>query len=137
MKEETKVYKSGAGSKRQARLDLIPHQGLINAARRFELGLEEYKDKSYNALSKDQTPLDDKEWLIDRCNHAIEHCYRVIDYLREGEIHLNPPTVLGDAGGIAWAGLVLGESFSRFVEKREYFMVTEAEVNERLTRRRK
>lgn len=114
--EEKRVFKSGVVSTKQIRLSLIPHRGLVNAAARFELGLEQYGEKAWNNLSPNQEALYDKEWLIERCSHAIEHAYSLIDHLKQGDFILNDAA--GDAGALAWAGLVLGEAIERMKEGR-------------------
>lgn len=113
MNEEKRDFKSGVTSTRQTRLSLIPHAGLVNAAKRFELGLEKHGEKSWNNLSDNQTALQDRDWLIERCSHAIEHCYRLIDYLhKDFGMSENFDVAEGDAGAIAWCGLVLGEALN-------------------------
>ncbi len=113
--EEKRDFISGVTSTKQPRLSLIPHAGLVNAAERFELGLQKHGDKAWNNLSKNQAALHDREWLIERCSHAIEHCYRLIDFLKLIPANMNVDSfggelAKGDAGAIAWAGLVLGEA---------------------------
>ncbi len=106
MSEEKLQFKSGVTSTKQPRLSLIPHKGLVNAAVRFELGLQKHGEQAWNNLSSNQDALEDKEWLIERMSHAIEHAYCAIEKLKRGELALD------DAGAIAWAGLVLGEAMS-------------------------
>jgi hypothetical protein len=113
MSEEKLQFKSGVTSTKQPRLSLIPHAGLVNAAKRFELGLEKHGEKAWNSLPNNQTALLDRDWLIERCSHAIEHCYRLIDYLHKDFGILESLDVAeGDAGAIAWCGLVLGEALN-------------------------
>jgi hypothetical protein len=107
--KEKRVFKSGLTSTKQPRLSLIPHAGLVNAAERFELGLEKHAETAYNKLSNNTAAaLEDRDWLIERVSHAIEHCYRMIDIL------IDPNKVISDlkddAGAVAWCGLVLGEA---------------------------
>ena len=110
---EKRVFKSGATSTKQPRLSLIPHKGLVNAAVRFELGLNIHGQGAYNALSPGDQ-LDDADWLIERCSHAIEHAYSMIDILKK----IKGPKCINDynemlaqhAGAVAWCGLVLGEA---------------------------
>lgn len=110
--DELREFGSGATSTKQPRLSLIPHQGLVNAALRFELGLERHGEKAFNALSN-QKPLSDIEWLIERCSHSIEHLYRLIDFLKEPDMDANALIeAQGDAGAVAWCGLVLGEALA-------------------------
>ena len=111
MAEEKRDFKSGVTSTKQPRLSLIPHAGLVNAAVRFELGIEKHGEKAWNSLSENQAALDDKDWLIERCSHAIEHCYSMIDSLKGGE------SAPEHAGAVAWCGLVLGEAFARHDKK--------------------
>lgn len=101
-------FSSGATSTKQIRLSLIPHQGLLNAALRFELGLEKHGPSAYNALSETNSCLLDREWLIERCSHAIEHLYTMIDNLKNTNIKIS--ACQNDAGAVAWCGLVLGEA---------------------------
>ena len=107
--EEKRDFTSGVTSTKQIRLSLIPHRGLVNAAKRFELGLERHGEKAWNNLSENQSALQDRDWLIERCSHGIEHLYRLIDfYAGKGGISLEDAK--GDAGAAAWCGLVLGEA---------------------------
>jgi hypothetical protein len=105
---EKRDFPSGVTSTKQTRLALIPHRGLINAAKRFEEGLQKHGDKAWNALSPNQAALTDVDWLIERCSHGIEHLYRIIDELRFRNV--GAEGLLGDAGAVAWCGLVLGEA---------------------------
>lgn len=108
--EQKRNFKSGATSTKQPRLSLIPHKGLVNAAVRFELGLERHGAGAWNNLSKDQGALEDIDWLIERVSHAIEHAYCLLDSLKTKGITKEG---LGDAGALAWCGLTLGEALSR------------------------
>lgn len=109
--EEKRDFTSGVTSTKQIRLSLIPHQGLLNAAVRFELGIERHGEKAWNNLSQNQEALKDKNWLIERLSHSIEHAYNLIDSLKDSRCNLQD--ALGDAGAIAWCGLVLGEALSK------------------------
>lgn len=106
--EEKRDFKSGVTSTKQPRLSLIPHAGLVNAAIRFELGIERHGEKAWNNLSPNQEALKDKDWLIERLSHSIEHAYSLIDKLKNPARNLDE--ALGDAGAIAWCGLVVGEA---------------------------
>lgn len=129
MIEEKLEFKSGTTSTKQIRLSLIPFQGLLNAAKRFELGLEKHGTKAWNNLSSNREALKDEEWLIERCSHAITHLYSLIDFLthQTGTIE----SAKGDAGAVAWCGLVLGEALSIEVSK-----ISEFEELNKLTYRR-
>lgn len=109
MNPEKITFESGVTSTKQPRLSLIPHSGLVNAAKRFELGLERHGEQSWNNLSQNQVALEDRDWLIERCSHAIEHLYCLIDFLKPGLANSgNLEAALGDAGAVAWCGLMLG-----------------------------
>jgi len=112
VKEQKRDFTSGVTSTKQPRLSLIPHAGLVNAAKRFELGLERHGEKAWNNLSTNQVALTDREWLIERCSHGIEHLYKLIDFLKQnpGYEITQLSEACGDAGAVAWAGLVLGEA---------------------------
>ena len=113
---KTREFSSGVVSTKQVRLSLIPHHGLVNAAKRFEEGIEIHGEKAWNNLSNNQAALMDVDWLIERCSHAIEHCYSMIDKLKATKYSGETPDIAGDAGAVAWCGLVLGEA--DFVVKR-------------------
>jgi len=109
---DKRIFKSGATSTRQPRLSLIPHRGLVNVAERFELGLVEHGSGAYNALSNGTSKcLSDRDWLIERCSHAIEHAYSMIDLLKSDRGMLEIKTDLAiHAGAVGWCGIVLGEA---------------------------
>lgn len=104
-KEDKKSFISGATSSRKSRYDLIPRHGLKCAADRFELGLERHPVGCYNALTN-QKSLDDKEWLLERLLHVIDHAYKAIEKVNTDHTQ----EAYGDAGAIAFGGLVLGEA---------------------------
>src|ERR1039458_9150780 len=95
---EKRDFTSGVTSTKQPRLSLIPHKGLVNAAIRFELGLERHGDKAWNNLSPNKEALKDKEWLIERVSHCIEHAYSFIDCLKNGTIGTDGDGPLDHAG---------------------------------------
>src|SRR4051812_16573551 len=96
VEENTRQFASGTVATKQPRLSLIPYKGLVNAALRFELGLERHKEKAWNNLAKNQSALVDTDFLIERCSHAIAHLYSLIDYLthKSKDVEL----AKGDAG---------------------------------------
>lgn len=102
---ETILFKSGAVSSRIPRYDLIPRAALKRVADRFELGLVKHKERSWNARAANQECLHDKEFLIARAAHAIDHAFKLIAKL-EG---LTPEDGDDDAAAIAWAGFCLCE----------------------------
>lgn len=91
----------------------MPKAGLVRAAIRFEDGLIKHGDKAWNNLSKNQKAMTDREWLIERCSHAIQHYYTLIDKLA-GKIPLNQGE--DDAGAVAWAGIMLAAAMTAVEE---------------------
>lgn len=108
--EDKRDFASGATSTKQIRLSLVPHGGLVNIARIFEKGIVTHEDKAYNALSKNQGVLEDRDFLIERASHAIEHAYRIIDNLKAG---INICHCADDAGAVGWFGVMMGEASVR------------------------
>jgi hypothetical protein len=109
--EEKLVFQSGASSSKIPRYDLIPAQALRRIADRFELGLKKYKEASWNARSK-QDALQDKEWVIARASHVIDHAYKLIEKM----IGAVPDDGDDDAAAIVWGGICLIQA----TEKKEY-----------------
>lgn len=107
-------FKSGAVSTKQVRLSLVYFRGLRNAAKRFEEGIEVHGDNALNALAKNQEPLKDEDFLIERCSHAITHLYSLIDFLTHRSTDIE--AAKGDAGAVAWCGLVLGEALCNITD---------------------
>jgi hypothetical protein len=105
MKPEGVVFKSGAASSKIPRLDLIPRKALLRVAGRFELGLERHGERSWNAASS-QACLEDREFLIYRAAHVIDHALKLIAKLR-GQL---PDDGDDDAAAIAWGGICLCEA---------------------------
>jgi hypothetical protein len=100
------TFSSGASSSRVPRLDLIPRRALNRIALRFEEGITKHKERAWNARQNPQA-LQDKEFLIARCVHAIHHALRLIDKL-EGRPVPNPED--DDAAALGWAGICLTEA---------------------------
>ena len=101
--EDKVIFKSGAASTKIPRLDLVPREALNRLADRFELGLEKYGERS-RVPSPSQACLEDKEWLIARLAHSIDHALKMIGKLR-GQLPED-----GDAAAIAWGGVCLCEA---------------------------
>ncbi len=108
------LFKSGAASSKCPRFDYIPRQALIRVAQRFELGVKNLGDRAWNATSANQAPLTDREFVIARATHAIDHATKLIDKLIKGE-HLID--IDDDAAAIAWAGLFLCEATYAITEE--------------------
>jgi len=82
---------------------LIPRRALLALIKRFELGVERHGDKAWNALSKNQEALEDKEFLLERAQHAMDHASKLIA-IATGQMEDD-----GDdhAAAIMWAGACL------------------------------
>ena len=107
MSQESEIVKFGNGkvSSKIPRLELIPRQALSDLALRFERGVRIKGDGAWNALT-DPAAADDKQFVIDRLAHCIDHCYKAIDAIN----HNLPMKDLqdgGDAGAIMFAGALL------------------------------
>jgi hypothetical protein len=70
---------------------------LKRVADRFELGLRKHGERSWNARAANQQCLEDREFLIARAAHAIDHALKLIAKL-EG---LSPEDGDDDAAAIA------------------------------------
>ena len=116
LQEKKREFKCGTTSTVKPRFDLIPKIGLVKAANRFEYGLITHGEKAWNNLSVNQDALTDKDWLIDRCSHAINHCYSMIDKL-SGKAPLESGE--DDAGAIAWCGLMLGAAVEELKKRKK------------------
>jgi hypothetical protein len=103
-KSESLIFSSGAASSKIPRYDLIPHNALKRLVERFELGLERHKERSWNGRSSQEYLLD-KEWVIARAAHAIDHAFKLLT-----KLHRKEPLEDDDAAAIAWAGICLCEA---------------------------
>jgi hypothetical protein len=93
-----------AASTKGPSFHLIPTVALVKLAERFELGEERKGDKAWNATSKNQECLMDKEWAIERCSHIIHHAMKLRDQLAGLEADESPTD---NASAIAWGGVFL------------------------------
>lgn len=82
-------------------LHLIPTLALECLANRFQKGIERKGDKSWNAISTNQSILTNREFAIERTAHVIQHAMKLRDKLLSGEDLLGDDD---DAGAIMWAG---------------------------------
>lgn len=103
--EQVSMAGGKAASSRGPAFHLIPTEGLIALADRFELGVERKGDKAWNALSNNQEVLLDKEFLIERCAHIIHHAMKIRDLLTGTALPTKGETVTDNAAAIAWAGM--------------------------------
>jgi hypothetical protein len=107
----TLIHQSGRVSSKIPPLHLIPHASLIALARRFGRGVRIKGIKgAWSACSKDQTKtMEDREFLIERLAHGIDHCYKAIARLNGQLPSLDQEETDdgGDAGAIMFAGALL------------------------------
>ena len=87
-------------------LHLIPTEGLLRTAARFDLGTERKGDKAWNALSSNQECLLDRAWAIERIGHVINHALKLRDRLLKDEPLLGDG-VDDDAGALGWSAMFL------------------------------
>lgn len=87
-------HESGATSSYCPDFAQIPVLALIRLAKRFELGAKKHGRKNYMG------GVHDKSYVIERLNHVIHHCYKLIQKL-EGDLPFDKDD---DAGGIMWGG---------------------------------
>lgn len=107
---ETVKFQSSVVSSKIPLYHLIPMASLKALARRFERGIRTKGDGAWNALHKDQKAvMEDKEFLIERLSHGIDHCYKAIARLNGQLPPLDEQDIYdgGDAGAIMFAGALL------------------------------
>jgi len=76
--DDKHTFGSGASSSgRKPRYDLIPTWALQRIAARFQMGAEKYGENNW------QKGASDKEFTLDRLNHAIEHLLLVRDQIHD------------------------------------------------------
>src|SRR6185437_1563119 len=103
--QEFVTFSSGASSSKIPHFEDIPYRALVRVAERFELGKLNHKEKAWNARQNHQSLLD-KEWVIARAAHVINHAFKYISKL-EG---LMPDDGDDDASAITWGGICLSEA---------------------------
>lgn len=104
-KEEPKQDFKHTTSSVKPRFELIPYEGLVGLADRFDLGEQKHAPKAWNALS-DQAGLEDKDWIRCRVAHVIHHAYQYLLKM-EGIIEEDGDD---DASAISWGGMCLFEA---------------------------
>lgn len=104
IKKEEIPFASGVLSSKVPRLELIPYEGLVRTAARFELGIERKGEgKAWNATSKNQDCLTDLPFILARIGHVLHHASRLEAKLL-GQIADDGDD---DAGAIGWSGMFL------------------------------
>lgn len=107
MSEQTITHECGAKTSSVPRYDLIPTRALDALAARFEHGLERYEKNNW------RKGLTDKDYVIGRLNHVIQHAKAAIDKI-EGTLPVNEDD---DAGAIMWGGAFLCEALEELRNK--------------------
>lgn len=103
---ERRTFASGAVSSKNPRYDLLPPEALKRIIRRFELGMERHKEAAWNIRAGNDHFLRDRNWVIERAGHAIDHSFKLIAKLINGD-PLFGDGVDDDAAAIGWAGICL------------------------------
>lgn len=119
MAEEEQVSKANglALSSRIPPIYLIPTEVIDVLADRFQTGIDRKGDKSWNAISSNQAVLDDIDFAIDRCGHAVRHAMQLRDKLHSRDIE--GLKVDNDAAAILWAGAFLACVVNRLMGERD------------------
>ncbi len=86
------------------RVELIPTEAINRLASICELGLERKKEKAWNALTRNQEILQDKEMMFDRIGHVIAHAMKLRDKLMKDDFTIDEDD---DAAAIMWGGMYL------------------------------
>lgn len=102
---ENVEFPNGGVSSRCPAYSLIPTVALAAIADRFAKGVEQKKDRAWNALAPNQQILLDPEFLLNRLEHVIDHVLKLRDKLRTGDLVAIKAD--DDAGAIAWGGVFI------------------------------
>ena len=100
MEEEKILHACGSTSSKVPRLDYIPRIAAEKLAERYALGAVKHGKYNY------KQGLTDKEYVLERCAHIIEHTMKYVEEL-EG---LVPPSGDDNAAAIMWGGAFLCEA---------------------------
>lgn len=100
MEEEKITHACGSTSSKVPRLDYIPRIAAEKLAERYALGAVKHGKYNY------KQGLTDKEYVLERCAHIIEHTMKYVEEL-EG---LVPPSGDDNAAAIMWGGAFLCEA---------------------------
>ena len=109
-------FASGVVSTKSPRYGLIWPSALRALARRMERGVRVKGDGACNALSAhNKMATEDAQFVIDRLEHGIEHCYKAIARIAGNLPELDEQDTAdgGDAGAILFAGALLAEYKAR------------------------
>ncbi len=96
-------FNSNVSSSKQPMTHLIPTVAMVRTAQIFELGKLIKKEKAWNATSTNQDCLMDKEFLLDRISHIINHALKLRDKILVGDMMDGED----DAASIVFGGMLL------------------------------
>jgi len=107
----TVAFESGAISTHQPPYESIPLSALTALALRMAKGVRTKGAGAWNANTPNQTPVVDKQFVMNRLAHCIRHSYEAIARLAGNMPALPPEEVAdgGDEGAILFAGALLAE----------------------------
>lgn len=83
MKKLQKFKSEALSSGNHPAYHLVPLSLLVRTARRFELGAKKYSPNNW------KKGLKDKEFILDRLNHALEHLILSMIAIENGEMELD------------------------------------------------
>lgn len=96
-----------AGGKAQSSaspdLQYLSTEALFRLADRCTLGVKNKGDKAWNAISKNQEVLADREFVLNRLSHGIKHLLLLRDKIQAGK----PMEGDDDAAAVMWTGMFL------------------------------
>lgn len=114
--EQIPMAEGKAASTKGPAFHLIPTDALAQLADRFELGVARKGDRAWNALSKNQEILTNREFVIERISHIIHHAMKLRDKINGDDFAGMEED--SDAGAIAWGGIFLLSAVSALLKEK-------------------
>lgn len=101
--ETVHQFASGAKSSgKLPRFDLIPWDVFAERlARRYELGLSKYSEDNY------RQGINDREFVLDRCNHMLAHAHKAVESFRTMGTLLAHESDDDDLAAVIWGAIFL------------------------------
>jgi len=112
MSEEVQIPIGNVLSTKCPGFHLIPTEALIRLANRFQLGIDKKGKGAWNALSDNQSCLTNKELILERIAHTIDHCLKLRDKIQNNKDLESDD----DSGAISWAGAFFCCATKEFIE---------------------